>query len=106
MCEGGDVSVGMLEELLLIVSSSYPSLKLVSPANLACIQFVSIAVKSNFLKHVRRHILMRQLLEYLLSSLQLVKDTGCLKKNGAVFILQISQPSSIGFSNCFFSPEN
>ena len=30
------------------------------------------------------------------------ENTGCLKKNGAVFILQISQQPSIGFSNCFF----
>ena len=29
-------------------------------------------------------------------------DTGCLKKNGAVFILQISRQPRIGFSNGFF----
>ena len=32
----------------------------------------------------------------------IIYNTGCFKKNGAVFILQISQQPSIGFSNCFF----
>ena len=34
--------------------------------------------------------------------LDLTSTTGCFKKNGAVFILQISRQTIIGFSNLFF----
>ena len=36
------------------------------------------------------------------SEKQSIYYTGCFKKNGAVFILQISRQPNIGFSNRFF----
>ena len=69
MGEGGDVPLGMFLELLLIVPAPILPLELVAPPDLAGVQLVCVPVECHLVEHRRRHILVWQLLEYLLGSL-------------------------------------
>ena len=69
MGEGGDVSLRVLLELRLIVAAAHLPLELVRPSDLAGVQLVDVSVHGDLLKHVRGHILVGQLLEDLLGTL-------------------------------------
>ena len=74
MGEGGDVALWVLLELCLIVAATHLPLELVRPPDLAGVQLVDVPVQGDLLKHVRGHVLMGQLLEDLLGTL----NTKCL----------------------------
>ena len=69
MGEGGDVTLRVLLELRLIVAAAHLPLELVRPPDLAGVQLVDIPVHGDLLKHVRGHVLVGQLLEDLLGTL-------------------------------------
>ena len=69
MGEGGDVALRVLLELRLIVAAAHLPLELVRPSDLAGVQLVDVPMHGDLLKHVRGHILMGQLLEDLLGTL-------------------------------------
>ena len=69
MGEGGDVALRVLLELCLIVAATHLPLELVRPPDLAGVQLVDVPVQGDLLKHVGGHILVGQLLEDLLGTL-------------------------------------
>ena len=69
MGEGGDVALWVLLELCLIVAAAHLPLKMVRPPDFAGVQLVAVSVHGDLLKHVRGHVLVGQLLEDLLGTL-------------------------------------
>ena len=90
MGEGGDVALWVLLELCLIVAATHLPLELVRPPDLAGVQLVDVPVQGDLLKHVRGHVLMGQLLEDLL---------GTLNTKMSVYNLYIT-PCSIPETHC------
>ena len=70
MSEGGDISLRMFLELLLVVAAAISPLELVAPPDLAGVQFVGVAVQRHLVEHGGRDVLVWQLLEDLLGSLE------------------------------------
>ena len=70
VCKGRDVSLWEFFKFSFIVSSTNFPLKLVLSADFTSIELVCISMKSHFLQHCWRNILMRKLLEDLLSTLE------------------------------------